>query len=552
MTAPRLLDVVSELAQADPTAVALWDGAAAADPAGTTTALPVTRQQLVARSAAIAEVLRGLGVGAGDCVGVWLPNWSDSVAAQFAALGLGAHVIGINTRYNSEEVAHVLQMAAPQAVLMAHDFNDLDLVGRLRAALEPADRPAPALVVVAAPGTPAPDELSAYDLGSPVVALAPSHPATAPTTLPPGPSALAVGFTTSGSTGRPKLAAHDEAGTTEHLLAAGEALRFRPDDVMLGALPLSGVFGFVAAYAAVLAGVPVLLEPVFRASGVVAEMAELGVTHIVGGDDLIGRIADEQRASGARLALRHVLIADFEGRTPELAAWAEQACGAVLTGVYGSSETFALTAFWPTDAPPETRAAGGGHVVTPAIAVRIADPLTNGELPDGEQGELQLRGPNVVDDYLGDPSVKAAAFTSDGWFRTGDLAVRTGEGAFRYVCRMGDVLRLRGFLVDPAEIELRLIAHDAVALAKVVGAPARDGHGTEAIAFVVARPGHTTTSEELRDWCAATLARFKVPAEVRFLDEMPTTSGTNGTKIRAAALRELAATELAATERTPR
>ncbi|WP_034722082.1 AMP-binding enzyme, partial [Intrasporangium chromatireducens] len=63
---------------------------------------------------------------------------------------------------------------------------------------------------------------------------------------------------------------------------------------------------------------------------------------------------------------------------------------------------------------------------------------------------------------------------------------------------------------------------------------------------------HTTTSEELRDWCAATLARFKVPAEVRFLDEMPTTSGTNGTKIRAAALRELAATELAATERTPR
>jgi fatty-acyl-CoA synthase len=315
---------------------------------------------------------------------------------------------------------------------------------------------------------------------------------------------------------------------------------------MLGALPLSGVFGFVAAYAALLAGVPVLLEPVFRAPGVISDMAELGVTHVVGGDDLIGRIADEQRRAGTRLALRHVLIADFEGRTPELAEWAED-IGSALSGVYGSSETFALTAFWPVDTAPELRTAGGGQVVTPAIEIRIADPLTEQVLPDGEQGELQLRGPNVVDAYLGDPSVMTRSFTADGWFRTGDLAVRTGPDAFRYVCRIGDVLRLRGFLVDPAEIELRLIAHEAVALAKVVGAPARDGHGTEAVAFVVLEPGRTATEDELREWCAATLAKFKVPTEVRFLDEMPTTSGTNGTKIRAAALRELAAVE-----RTPR
>ena len=112
---------------------------------------------------------------------------------------------------------------------------------------------------------------------------------------------------------------------------------------------------------------------------------------------------------------------------------------------------------------------------------------------------------------------------------------------------MGDVLRLRGFLVDPAEIELRLAAHDAVALAKVVGAPAPDGHGTRAVAFVVTRAGHTTSEDELKAWCATNLAKFKVPDEVRFLTEMPTTSGTNGTKIRAAALRELATTE-----RTPR
>lgn len=546
MTAPRLLDVVADLAAADPTAITLWDGAA-----GTSPALPVTRGELVDRSLTIAQVLRSLGVGPGDCIGVWLPNWSDAVAAQLAALSLGAHVIGVNTRYNTEEVAHVLQMARPRVLLIAHDFNGLDLVGRLRAALELGEdgTHAPALVVVPAPGSTAPDDLSAYVLGGAVVGLEQARvrePHDGPQ-LTPGEPGLAIAFTTSGSTGRPKLAAHDEAGTTEHLLAAGRALGFRTDDVMLGALPLSGVFGFVAAYAALLAGVPVLLEPVFRAPGVVADMARLGVTHVVGGDDLIGRIADQQRVDRARLALRHVLIADFEGRTPELAHWAEESCGAVLTGVYGSSETFALTAFWPVDADPVLRTSGGGHVVTPAIELRVADPLTDAELPTGEQGELQLRGPNVVDDYLGDPSVVGRSFTPDGWFHTGDLAVRTGEGAFRYVCRMGDVLRLRGFLVDPAEIELRLIAHDAVSLAKVVGAPAPDGHGTEAVAFVVLHEDRVASEEELRQWCAATLAKFKIPTAVRFLDEMPTTSGTNGTKIRAAALRELAVTE-----RTPR
>jgi fatty-acyl-CoA synthase len=173
-------------------------------------------------------------------------------------------------------------------------------------------------------------------------------------------------------------------------------------------------------------------------------------------------------------------------------------------------------------------------VVHPGIEVRVADPVTGEVLGHGVEGELEFRGPNVVDAYLGsEPDV----FTGDGWFRSGDLGVLVDEGAFVYVCRMGDALRLRGFLVDPAEIEIRLAAHPAVHTAKVVGVPADDG-ATIAVGFVTLvgddDPG------DLRAWCREVLAPFKVPAAVQVLGEMPTTSGTNGIKIKAAELREVA------------
>jgi fatty-acyl-CoA synthase len=152
----------------------------------------------------------------------------------------------------------------------------------------------------------------------------------------------------------------------------------------------------------------------------------------------------------------------------------------------------------------------------------------------------------VVDAYLGDPDAAARAFTDDGWFRSGDLAVIGEDGGVEYLCRMGDVLRLSGFLVAPAEIETRLAEHEAVELAKVVGVREAGGN-TRAVAFVVLSDGRTAAPEELRAWCAAGLAGFKVPAQVHLIDEMPTTSGTNGSKIRAATLREWAAERQEAT-----
>ncbi|RRO17093.1 acyl-CoA synthetase [Saccharopolyspora rhizosphaerae] len=501
--------------------------------------ITVRRAELRDRVQRLRTELADAGLGRGDCLAVWLPNWSDSLVFQFAAASLGAHVVGLNTRYNVEEVTHVLQRSRPAVLAIAHDFHGLDLIATLRDAVRTAGTtaPPPAVVVVPGPhGRPCEDPTH-YDVGA--GAWTPSDAAA------PSPGAhehdeLAVAFTTSGSTGKPKLAAHTASAVVSHARADADGMGIRDSDVVLCALPLSGVFGFSTAMAGLAGGAACLLEPVFDEDGVVADMARWGVTHVVAADDMLTRIAAAWRRHALDLSRwRWLGIADFLGRSHEVAAWARDEFGTLTSGVYGSSEVFALACFWPDDEPAPRRWTGGGHLVSGEMQARTADPATDEVTAPGEQGELHLRGPNVVDAYLGSPEAAESSFTADGWFKTGDLAEIDEDGAIRYVCRIGDVLRLRGFLVDPAEIEHRLAAHPAVTTAKVVGARVGDG-STLAVGFVVLAPGEVATDQDLRDWCAAALARFKVPTAVHVLDRMPTTSGTNGTKIRAATLREWA------------
>ncbi|MBW0103039.1 AMP-binding protein [Pseudonocardia sp. KRD-291] len=529
---PRdLPDLLGRLVRRAPDAVAVLDKG----PGGET--VPVTRGELWRRTAALAEELRGHGVGAGDCVAVWLPNWSDALAWQFAVAARGAHVIGINTRYNVDEVAHVLDRARPVLLVIAHDFHGLDLAGRLRDAVAKAAAPAPAVAVVAGPGRAAPDP-APYDAGS--GAWAPGDTADPPPLPASDPDDLVVAFTTSGSTGMPKLAAHRGTGVLAHAVADAATIGIDDGDPVLCALPLSGVFGYNTATAALAAGATCVFQPAFDAEQVLDDMARLGVTHVVGGDDLVLRLQQAWTARPRDLSSwRWWGVADFQGRSRELAAWARDEFGTSTSGVYGSSELFALTSFWPHDEPEPGRWAGGGRVVHTGIEVRVADPAGDEPLPPGREGELQFRGPNVVDGYLGDDAARARAFTADGWFHSGDLGTIVDDGVFAYVCRMGDALRLRGFLVDPSEIEIRLAAHPDVHTAKVVGVPGPDG-ATVAVGFVVAEDGRVLSPEALRTWCADGMARFKVPASVHVIEEMPTTSGTNGRKIRAATLREWA------------
>ena len=201
------------------------------------------------------------------------------------------------------------------------------------------------------------------------------------------------------------------------------------------------------------------------------------------------------------------------------------------------SEVHALYALQSHTLPPAERAKGGGTLISADAHVRICDPDTGRELTAGEHGEIELKGPSLLLEYYGNPQATREAF-HDGWFRTGDLGYLDGPRRFCYVTRIGDVLRLGGFLTSPQEIEAVLETHPSVQGVQVVGATL--DQEPVAVAFIVAQDGATVDEAALREWCRARLAGYKVPRRFVAIAEFPTTASANGTKIQRAKLREMA------------
>jgi len=345
-------------------------------------------------------------------------------------------------------------------------------------------------------------------------------------------------FTTSGSTGEPKLAGHDQASVAIHSPLAAAAFDMRPGDVVLGVLPFCGVFGFNIVMSALVSGATCLIEPVFDARNVLAAMARFSVTHAFGGDDLFGRLHEAWRENPVALPrLRRGAIAEFEGRAASLAAWARESFGAELTGLYGSSELLSFVMTRPVQDDVAAQVKGGGRRLSERIAFRIADPETGAAPADGAQGELQVRGYNVLLHYLGNPAATERALLADGWYRTGDLVKDDGDGGFTYLCRNSEALRLRGFLVEPAEIEQFLMSHPGVDTARVVGL--KTAHGDTPIGFVTLTD-KAVTSEALVAFCKGGLAAFKAPARIEILDAFPVAAGANGLKIKTEELKRMA------------
>src|SRR5690606_10105377 len=210
--------------------------------------------------------------------------------------------------------------------------------------------------------------------------------------------------------------------------------------------------------------------------------------------------------------------------------------GLPLRGLYGSSEVQALFSLQDAALPVAERALGGGVPAAPQAQVRVRDPAGPGLCEPGVPGEIEIRAPGNFMGYLDNPDATAQALTADGYFRTGDLGYLRPDGSFVYLARMGDTLRLGGFLVDPAEIEHALAAQPGVRNAQVVGITI-DGQ-PRAAAFVIAEPG--LDEQSLLAPLRATLAPFKVPARLWRVDEFPTAASANGFKIQRAMLRQMA------------
>jgi fatty-acyl-CoA synthase len=208
---------------------------------------------------------------------------------------------------------------------------------------------------------------------------------------------------------------------------------------------------------------------------------------------------------------------------------------------YGMTEVNALALLHDLDEPLELRAQPG-IVAPPGLAVRVVHPDTGRPCAADEEGELQFRGPLVTRGYFDKPEETRAAFTEDGWFRTGDLGVHDGHGHTIFKGRLKETLRISHFMVAPGEIEAFLCTHPDVEQAFVVGIPDPEMNEVP-VAYVIPRPGARPGEADLRAFCRGRIASYKIPRHVRFVADVPRTPSPHGDKVQRVKLRERAREE---------
>ena len=191
------------------------------------------------------------------------------------------------------------------------------------------------------------------------------------------------------------------------------------------------------------------------------------------------------------------------------------------------------------EAPAATRARGGGYLVSPDLQVRCVTPGTGAPRPPGEPGELQFRGYNVFSCYPGNPAATAASMTADGWFRSGDLGQVQPDGAFIYLARLKDSLRLGGYLVGPkrSRNSCRNTPRSRPPTWSACGGSRRATCRSPSVRL---RPGARADETELLGFLRHRMASCKVPRRVLFVDEFPSADSANGRKIQKNRLREIA------------
>jgi len=458
----------------------------------------------------VAELRGGLvrlGVGPGDRIAIVAGgNWAF-VVVYLAALGVGAIAVPLNPESPGAELERELATIGASTAIVgaagARGMRDVDggAVG-LRRVLVPegVDLPGASSLSDAFGGEPAPMvERSEDDLAALVF--------------------------TAGTGGSPRAAmlTHGNLLANLHQVQAHPGRAVRADDVILGVLPLFHIFGLnVSLGLALLAGASIVLAERFDPTAALEAIATHRVTLLAGAPTMFAMLAAVPGAEAGQLASVRMAVSGAAPLAVEVVEAFEARFGRRLWQGYGLTEAGPVVTSSIVDQagerPGDRRLTSIG-VPLPGVEVRLVDEEGEETLA-GDPGEVWVRGPNVFRGYWNDPAATEAVLTSDGWLRTGDVAVADDDGYLYLVDRRKDLIIVSGFNVYPAEVEEVLLAHPGIAEAAVVGTP--HPHSGEAVrAFVVPQPGQLLEEDEIIAWCRAHLARYKAPTKVDVVPSLP-------------------------------
>jgi malonyl-CoA/methylmalonyl-CoA synthetase len=426
-------------------------------------------------------------IGRAERVAVWATPELETAVAVTGALLAGVAAVPLNPKSGEKELAHILSDSAPSLVLAAPGAD-----------LPPALGGLPRIDVDASASGTVPEERAAD-----------------------GDPALVV--YTSGTTGPPKGAVLPRRALATTLDALADAWRWTGDDVLVHGLPLFHVHGLVLGVLGPLRrGGSVRHLGRFSPEGVARELND-GATMVFGVPTMYHRIAEtlpDDPELAKALGRARLLVSGSAALPVHDHERIAAATGRRVIERYGMTETLMNTS---VRADGEARSGTVG-VPLPGVELRLVEEDgTEITAYDGETvGEIQVRGPNLFTEYLNRPDATAAAFTADGFFRTGDMAVREADGYVRIVGRKAtDLIKSGGYKIGAGEIENALLEHPGVREAAVTGEPDAD-LGERIVAWIVpADPQAPPEAEELADHVARRLAPHKRPRVVRYLAALP-------------------------------
>ena len=449
---------------------------------------------LAAGTRRIGALLRRHGLGAGDTVSLVMPNGLQTLRILLGSMAHGLIVNPVNLLSQAEQMRYVLTHSDCKLVFVSPEWE-----APVRGLLAGLDREVAVLVAD-------PDAVRLPGEDDTELALAPV-PA----------SAVALLMYTSGTTGTPKgvmltqgnLVANARAISAEHALTAA--------DRVLGVLPLYHINAFAVTMLAPLAhGGSVAVAPKFSAARFWSQAFAAHCTWINVVPTIISFLLEGEAPDAASLEKLRFCRSASAALPPEHLLAFERKFGIGIIETMGLTECVAPCFSNPLD-PARRRVGSVGRAS--GCEARIIDTACM-PLPDGQRGEIAIRGPSVMRGYYKNDAATTAAFTPDGWLRTGDLGHRDGDGFFFVTGRLKELIIKGGENIAPREIDEALLTHAAVLEAAAVGIPDKN-YGQEILAAVVLKPGVTTDEASLREHCIQALGRYKTPGVFRFVDELP-------------------------------
>ncbi|MCH8062872.1 MAG: AMP-binding protein [Chloroflexi bacterium] len=466
-----------------------------------------TYRQLDEYSDRFSAALARLGIAKGDRVGIFAPNCVEFEIAFYGIIKAGAVATTINSAYREREVAHQINGAGAE-VMVVHE----ELLPVAEAARDATPRLKRLIAINATSADP--DSFWGMMENAP-----PAPPSVA---IDPDIDLAALPYS-SGTTGLNKgvmLTHFNLTSNLDQLLGLKEEFVFRSDDVVLVHLPLFHIYGL-----------HVLMNPTISVGGTQVMMGRFDMEEFLG---LISRhrvtrlftvppvgLGLTQYPGVDKYDLTSLKTGIF-GAAPlssDLQQRIETSLGCPIIQAYGMTETspYANSDF----VEPELRKYGSVGPAAPDTEEKVVDLETGSkELPPGEIGELMIRGPQVMKGYFENPEATAETLTDDGWIRTGDIVRMNEEGYVWILDRKKELIKYKGFQVPPAELEGLLLEHPAVADAAVIGIPDVES-GEVPKAFVVKKQGEEPSAAEIMDFVAEKVATFKRIKVVEFIDAIP-------------------------------